>query len=53
MPWYRCPQQKILTQNFVFGHWVALCGEVDVGGIHAVDTGCAWGESLTAWRVLD
>jgi bis(5'-nucleosyl)-tetraphosphatase (symmetrical) len=53
MPWYRCPQRKTLTQDVVFGHWAALRGEVGVDGIHAVDTGCAWGESLTAWRVSD
>jgi bis(5'-nucleosyl)-tetraphosphatase (symmetrical) len=36
----------------VFGHWAALglwFGE----GVAALDTGCAWGRSLTALRIDD
>ncbi|MDP5293741.1 symmetrical bis(5'-nucleosyl)-tetraphosphatase [Oceanimonas sp. CHS3-5] len=31
----------------VFGHWAALEGHCDRPGIHALDTGCVWGGSLT------
>ncbi|NHH99527.1 symmetrical bis(5'-nucleosyl)-tetraphosphatase [Oceanimonas sp. MB9] len=31
----------------VFGHWAALEGQCEQPGIHALDTGCVWGGSLT------
>ncbi|AEY00850.1 diadenosine tetraphosphatase [Oceanimonas sp. GK1] len=31
----------------VFGHWAALEGHCSQPGIHALDTGCVWGGSLT------
>ncbi|MCT7655134.1 hypothetical protein MBH78_11430 [Oceanimonas sp. NS1] len=31
----------------MFGHWAALEGQCEQPGIHALDTGCVWGGSLT------
>jgi bis(5'-nucleosyl)-tetraphosphatase (symmetrical) len=37
----------------VFGHWAALNGECDVDRLYAIDTGCVWGNRLTALRLSD
>jgi bis(5'-nucleosyl)-tetraphosphatase (symmetrical) len=37
----------------VFGHWAALNGECDVDRLYAIDTGCVWGNRLTALRLAD
>ena len=37
----------------VFGHWAALNGECDVERLYALDTGCVWGNRLTALRLGD
>jgi bis(5'-nucleosyl)-tetraphosphatase (symmetrical) len=52
-PWFdfRNPQQDKV--NIVFGHWAALNGQCDAPGCYALDTGCAWGYSLTALRLED
>jgi len=39
--------------SLVFGHWAAIDGECDVDRIHAIDTGCVWGNRLTALRLDD
>ncbi|GGB52130.1 bis(5'-nucleosyl)-tetraphosphatase, symmetrical [Oceanisphaera marina] len=31
----------------IFGHWAALEGQCEVPGVHALDTGCVWGGSMT------
>lgn len=31
----------------IFGHWAALEGQCEVPDIHALDTGCVWGGSMT------
>ncbi|HHC74895.1 MAG TPA: symmetrical bis(5'-nucleosyl)-tetraphosphatase [Thiothrix sp.] len=53
-PWFRVPSRKPLGIDVVFGHWSSL------GWYHAthlgddiigIDTGCVWGNRLTAIRV--
>ncbi len=39
--------------SICFGHWAALGGQCDAENIYALDTGCAWGHSLTALRLED
>lgn len=54
MPWYQAPQRQTIGTRIVFGHWSALMG--DCGGnfdVEAIDTGCVWGNDLTAFRLED
>lgn len=49
-PWYEFWRHRVHPEIF-FGHWAALNGESPVPGIHALDTGCVWGNFLTAYCV--
>lgn len=49
-PWYLFWQQRPHPQIF-FGHWASLMGHSPVAGIHALDTGCVWGNYLTAYCI--
>jgi bis(5'-nucleosyl)-tetraphosphatase (symmetrical) len=49
-PWFKNPRRRTRDQRIVFGHWSALglyCDDNVVG----LDTGCAWGRTLTAARL--
>ncbi|HUS26868.1 MAG TPA: symmetrical bis(5'-nucleosyl)-tetraphosphatase [Kofleriaceae bacterium] len=51
-PWFKFPNAAWQTHTVVFGHWAAL--GLDLGPHHiALDTGCVWGKSLTAFRLDD
>ncbi len=50
VPWYQFWIQQPHPQIF-FGHWAALMGHSPVAGIHALDTGCVWGNYLTAYCI--
>lgn len=50
VPWYEFWRTKPHPQLF-FGHWAALNGFSPVRHIHALDTGCVWGNSLTAYCI--
>jgi bis(5'-nucleosyl)-tetraphosphatase (symmetrical) len=50
MPWFRVPGRASAGKPIVFGHWSTL-GFVDTGDVVALDTGCVWGGSLTAWSL--
>lgn len=52
-PWFSVPHRQPIDADIVFGHWAALAGLCPVPGIHAIDTGCVWGGSLTALRLQD
>jgi bis(5'-nucleosyl)-tetraphosphatase (symmetrical) len=52
-PWFEFHRDRQMRHALVFGHWAALEGKVDVPGVFALDTGCAWGGSLTALRLQD
>ncbi|WP_116475664.1 symmetrical bis(5'-nucleosyl)-tetraphosphatase [Zobellella maritima] len=45
-PWFEL-RTGYQDPPLVFGHWAALEGRCDTAGIHALDTGCVWGGSLT------
>jgi len=47
-PWFKVPNRKTQYDRLVFGHWAALQGKTDTPGTYALDTGCVWGNALTA-----
>lgn len=49
-PWFKLPRRNPEVQ-VIFGHWAALEGKVSEPGIHALDTGCVWGNSMTLMNV--
>jgi bis(5'-nucleosyl)-tetraphosphatase (symmetrical) len=55
MPWFMVPRRKVrdTAMKIVFGHWAALAGKVDATDVFALDTGCVWGNYLTAMRLQD
>lgn len=48
VPWFEFWRGKLQADLF-FGHWAALNGYSPVANIHALDTGCVWGNALTAY----
>lgn len=53
LPWFKVKSRINKEVNIIFGHWAALEGVVDVPHIYALDTGCVWGNKLTALRLED
>lgn len=53
MPWFKVPNRDHKHQKIIFGHWAALEGQVDEPNVYALDTGCAWGNCLTALCLED
>jgi bis(5'-nucleosyl)-tetraphosphatase (symmetrical) len=52
-PWFDWRDPKEDFHTVCFGHWAALGGQCDMENYYALDTGCAWGHSLTALRLED
>ncbi len=52
VPWFDWPHRKPVPATVIFGHWAAL-GFMQRPGLLALDTGCVWGQSLTAVRLED
>ena len=50
LPWFAVPGRRNADLNLVFGHWAAL-GYYRAPGIYALDSGCVWGNRLTAIRL--
>lgn len=48
-PWFAHSQRETLANKIIFGHWAALEGKVNAPNVFALDTGCVWGGSLTAF----
>lgn len=53
MPWFQVPNRRSENERIIFGHWAALLGETQTENVFAVDTGCVWGNKLTALRLND
>ncbi|HRF63332.1 MAG TPA: symmetrical bis(5'-nucleosyl)-tetraphosphatase [Candidatus Competibacter sp.] len=52
LPWFDVPDRRSADLNVVFGHWAAL-GYYRRPGIFALDSGCVWGNRLTAIQLDD
>jgi bis(5'-nucleosyl)-tetraphosphatase (symmetrical) len=50
MPWFDVPERRAAGTHIVFGHWAAL-GLLRRKDVTALDTGCVWGNHLTAVRL--
>ena len=51
-PWFSLgdpARSKKKQYTLVFGHWAALGAECSRPYFKALDTGCVWGDRLTAW----
>ncbi len=53
LPWFKVPQRAHKEVKIIFGHWAALNGEADEPHVFPLDTGCVWGNCLTAMRLED
>ncbi|MEM6533613.1 MAG: symmetrical bis(5'-nucleosyl)-tetraphosphatase [Myxococcota bacterium] len=51
-PWFAVPDRRARDVTVVFGHWAALGLHVD-DRVIGLDTGCVWGQALTAIRLDD
>ncbi|MET0656784.1 MAG: symmetrical bis(5'-nucleosyl)-tetraphosphatase, partial [Steroidobacteraceae bacterium] len=49
-PWFRVPHRRTRRHRVVFGHWSAL-GLYAADNVICVDTGCVWGNTLSAVRL--
>lgn len=52
-PWFEIPHRKCQQLPIIFGHWAALQGKCRTPNTFALDTGCVWGNALTAFRLED
>ena len=52
VPWFDVPNRKSAAMRIVFGHWSTL-GPISRRNVYPIDTGCLWGEQLTALRLDD
>lgn len=50
-PWFTFPRSDAV--RILFGHWAALGGRTNSDQFVGLDTGCVWGERLTALRLED
>lgn len=53
IPWFEMSDRKNAETDIIFGHWAALNGQTAVPHLYPVDTGCVWGNCLTALRLED
>lgn len=50
LPWFDVPSRKTMDATVVFGHWAGL-GLVVRDNLIGLDSGCVWGQQLTAIRL--
>jgi bis(5'-nucleosyl)-tetraphosphatase (symmetrical) len=53
IPWFDFPDRQNKNVKIVFGHWASLGGKTGRSNVYAVDTGCVWGNCLTAISLPD
>jgi bis(5'-nucleosyl)-tetraphosphatase (symmetrical) len=53
IPWFCFPDRLSQDLPIVFGHWAAINGVTGTPNAQAADTGCVWGNRLTAIRLED
>lgn len=53
LPWFKQPHRQNQDLRILFGHWAALGGHTDEPNAIALDTGCVWGNCLSAIRLED
>ena len=52
--WFHQTKESLNNnENVVFGHWASINGETNIDNIIGLDTGCVWGNKLTAIRLED
>jgi bis(5'-nucleosyl)-tetraphosphatase (symmetrical) len=51
IPWFEAISDDYTDQSIIFGHWAALQGKIDQSRIIGIDTGCVWGQNLTAYNI--
>ena len=49
-PWFEAPAARWRGSRIVFGHWSTL-GFFKNADVTGIDTGCVWGDALTAIRI--
>ncbi len=52
LPWFQVPGRRSVTVTVVFGHWAAMGLRLEPKAI-GLDSGCVWGQRLTAIRLED
>ena len=52
VPWFDVPRRRSRGSRIVFGHWAAL-GLLVRDDVVALDSGCVWGNALTAFSLDD
>ena len=54
-PWFKLSRKDPMEQDIqiLFGHWAALEGYAETENVVALDTGCVWGNKLSALRLKD
>lgn len=52
VPWFELQNETQRQQTLLIGHWAAM-GLQTIDNLHALDSGCVWGNSLTALRLSD
>lgn len=53
LPWFKVQPSYNSDYHRLFGHWAALAGKTEVDNTFALDTGCVWGQQLSALRLED
>ena len=53
LPWFSFNGPAQQATHLIFGHWATLMGKTQSPRVFGLDTGCVWGERLTALRLED
>jgi bis(5'-nucleosyl)-tetraphosphatase (symmetrical) len=52
LPWYAITNRASAGEPVIFGHWSTL-GLLETDDVVALDSGCLWGNALSALRLED